>query len=70
MSYEVKTPLLLESVAAARAAISGIRDSSLEPPHANSILSGARTLQSAVAHDLKVRLLAPKIEALERRAAA
>lgn len=67
--YEVKTPIVLESVEAARIAISGIRDGSLEPSHANVLVRGARALQGAVAVDIRARMAGPKIDALEQRVA-
>lgn len=67
MSYEVKTQLLLESVAAARVVINGVQDGSIEMATATRILSGARVLQSAVAHDIRVRLAEPKIRAMEAK---
>jgi hypothetical protein len=67
MSYEIKTPLLIESVEAARAVITGVQNGEMEPATAMRILSGARVLQSAVAADIKARLAAPKIAAQEAK---
>ncbi|HZT90361.1 MAG TPA: hypothetical protein VFA12_20640 [Stellaceae bacterium] len=67
MSYEIRTPVVLESVEAARAAISGIRDGSLEPRHAAIVVSGARALQAAVVTDIRARLADPKIRAQEAK---
>ena len=67
MSYEVKTPLILESVDAARAAIAGIQDGSLEPRQASIVVGGARALQSAVTVDIKARMAGPKIAAQEAK---
>lgn len=63
--YEIKTPIILESVEAAREAITGIRRGSLEPRHAAVLISGARALQAGIATDIKARLALPKIEAQE-----
>lgn len=68
--YEVKTPLLLESVEAARAAISGIIKGGMESKQAAVVVSGARALQNAVTVDLKARLAAPKIDRTEAAAQA
>lgn len=67
MSYEVKTPLLVESIAAAREAIAGIRTGAMDAATAARMLTGARALQTAVLADIRVRLAAPKIEAQEER---
>lgn len=67
MIYEIKTPLIMESVEAARAAIEGIQDGSLEPRHASILISGARSFQSAVSTDIKARMAAPKIAAQEAK---
>jgi hypothetical protein len=64
-NYEIKTPIVNESVEAARAAIVGIRTGSLEPRHAAIMISGARALQSAVSTDIRARLAEPKIAAQE-----
>ena len=65
MTYEIKTPIVQESVIAARAAISGIQNGVLEPRHAAVMVSGARALQSAVATDIRARMAAPRIAAQE-----
>jgi hypothetical protein len=65
MTYEIRTPIVSESVEAARAAIAGIQSGALEPRHAAIMISGARALQSAVATDIKARIAAPKIAAQE-----
>jgi hypothetical protein len=67
MSYEVKTPLLLESIEAARAVIRGAQDGSMASSDRKDILGGARTLQSAVAHDIRARLADPRIRAQEAK---
>lgn len=67
MSYEIRTPIISESVEAARVAIAGIQDGSLEPRNAAIVISGARALQSAVATDIKARLAAPRIAAQEAK---
>lgn len=67
MSYEVRTPLLVESVEAARAVIAGVQTGEMEAQTATRVLSGARVLQSAVSTDIKARLAAPKIAAQEAR---
>jgi hypothetical protein len=67
MTYEVKTPLILESVTAARAAISGIQDGSMEPRFASVVLAGARVLQGAVREDIRARLADPRIRAQEAK---
>lgn len=65
--YEVKTPLLCESVEAARAVIRGVQTGEMEAAAAMRVLSGARVLQTAVSTDIKARLAAPKIAAQEAR---
>lgn len=65
MTYQIKTPIVQESVIAARAAISGIQNGALEPRHAAVIVSGARALQSAVTTDIRARMAAPRIAAQE-----
>jgi hypothetical protein len=70
MAYEVKTPLIQESVEAARAAIIGIQTGALEPRQASILVSGARAFQSAVTTDLKARIMLPKITMLEAKAGA
>jgi hypothetical protein len=65
--YEIKTPLLAESVEAARAVIAGMQTGEMEPAVASRVLSGARVLQAAVATDIKARLAAPKIAAQEAK---
>lgn len=65
--YEVRTPLLLESVEAARAVIRGVQTGEIDVATATRILSGARALQQAVAIDVKARLAAPKIAAQEAK---
>lgn len=67
MTYEIKTPLVAESVVAVRAAITGIQDGSLEPRHAGILVNGAKALQSAVSTDIKARMAAPKIAANEAK---
>ncbi|MDA8253011.1 MAG: hypothetical protein M0Z28_28110 [Rhodospirillales bacterium] len=68
--YEIKTPIVNESVTAARAAIAGITSGAMEPKQAGTIISGARALQNAVNVDLKVRLAAPKIAMIEKEQAS
>jgi hypothetical protein len=65
--YEVKTPLLVESVDAARAVIRGVQTGEMEAATATRVLSGARVLQSAVSTDIKARIAAPKIAAQEAK---
>ncbi len=67
MAYEVKTPLLLESIEAARAVIKGAQDGSIAAADRRDILGGARTLQSAVSHDIRARLADPRIRAQEAK---
>lgn len=67
MSYEVKTPLLCESVEAARAVIRGVQTGEMEAATATRVLSGARVLQTAVSTDIKARIAAPRIAAQEAR---
>jgi hypothetical protein len=67
MTYEVKTPLIVESVTAARSAITGLQDGSMEPRFAALVISGARTLQSAVREDIRARLAEPRIRAQEAK---
>jgi hypothetical protein len=67
MSYEVKTPLLLESIEAARVVIRGAQDGSMASADRKDVLGGARTLQSAVAHDIRARLADPRIRAQEAK---
>ena len=66
-TYEITTPLIAKSVEAARAAIAGIQDGSLEPRHAAILISGARAFQNAVSTDIKARIAAPKISAQEAK---
>lgn len=67
MSYEVKTPLLCESVDAARAVIRGVQTGEMDAATATRVLSGARVLQTAVSTDVKARQAAPKIAAQEAK---
>jgi len=67
MTYEVKTPLLLESIEAARMVIRGAQDGSIASTDRRDILGGARALQSAVAHDIRARLADPRIRAQEAK---
>ena len=67
MTYEVKTPLLLESVDAARAVITGVQTGAMEAATATRVLSGARVLQSAVSTDIRARLAGPRIAAQEAK---
>jgi hypothetical protein len=67
MAYEVKTPLLLESIAAARQVISACSDGSIAPSERRDMLAGARALQNAVAHDIRARLMEPRIRAQEAK---
>lgn len=67
MSYEIRTPLLIESVEAARAVITGVQTGQMEAATATRVLSGARVLQTAVSTDIKARLAAPKIAAQEAK---
>jgi hypothetical protein len=67
LAYEVKTPLLLESIEAARSVISAAKDGSMAMAERRDILSGARALQSAVAHDIRARLADPRIRAQEAK---
>ncbi len=65
--YEIRTPLLVESVEAARAVIHGVQSGEMEASTATRVLSGARVLQTAVSTDIKARLAAPKIAAQEAK---
>jgi hypothetical protein len=65
MAYEIRTPIVKESVEAARAAIAGIQSGALEPRHAAVMISGSRALQSAVTTDIRARIADPKITAQE-----
>jgi hypothetical protein len=67
MAYEVRTPLLLESIEAARTVIGATKDGSMAPAERRDLLSGARVLQSAVAHDIRARLADPRIRAQEAK---
>ncbi len=67
MTYEVKTPLLIESVEVARAVIRGVQDGSMEMATATRVLSGARILQTAVSSDIRARLADPRIRAQEAK---
>jgi hypothetical protein len=65
--YEIRTPLLRESVDAARAVINGVQDGSMEMQTATRVLSAARVLQSAVSTDIRTRLAAPRIASQEAK---
>ena len=67
MSYEVKTPLVMEAVDAARAAVVGIQAGTLEARAAGVVLGGARVYLSAVNTDIKARIAEPKILAAEAK---
>lgn len=67
MAYDIQTPLLLESVDAARAVIRGVQTGEMEVATATRVLSGARVLQAAVVADIKARLAAPRIAAQEAK---
>ena len=67
MTYQITTPIVQESIDAARSAIMGLQNGSLEPRHASVIVGAARTLQSAVSTDIKARIAAPKIAAQEAK---
>jgi hypothetical protein len=70
MAYEVKTPVLLESIQAARAVIKGLQDGAMEPKEGTVILGGVKALQGAVREDVRARLAAPRIAAHEAKASA
>lgn len=65
MSYEIGTPILRESVEMARRAAEGVLAGAMEPKHANTVLSAARTFQGAVRTDVQARLARPRIERFE-----
>lgn len=67
MSYEIKTPLIAESVDALRYAIDGIKTGALDARPAGVIISGAKGLQSAIGIDIKARLADPKIRLAEAK---
>jgi len=67
MAYEVRTPLLLESIAAARFVIDAAKTGSMAPAERRDILSGGRLLQTAVAHDIRARVADPRIRAQEAK---
>lgn len=67
MNYEVRTPILQESVEAARSVIIGVQDGSMEMTTATRVLSAARVFQSAVSTDIRARLAAPRIAAQEAK---
>lgn len=70
MSFDVRIPILRESVENARAVIAGVQDGSMERYQANHVLGGTRLLQTAVKIELAVRLAEPKLEAAAARAAS
>lgn len=67
MTYAVSTPLLLESVDAARSVIDGVQSGAMEAMTATRVLAAARVLQTAVSTDIRARLAAPKIAAQEAK---
>jgi hypothetical protein len=67
MSYEVNTPLLIETVEAARSVIAGVQNGAMDGGIATRILAGARVLQAAVSIDIKARLADPRIRAQEAK---
>lgn len=67
MSYEVKTPVLIEAIDVARHIVKGIKDGSLEIKEANALNGAARQMTAAVSADVRARLAAPKIHAHEAR---
>lgn len=67
MSYEVKTPMLLEAADAARAVISGLLSGSMEAKDANALNGAAAKLIGVVSNDVKARLAAPRIAAYEAK---
>lgn len=67
MSYEIKTPMLIEAADAARAVIAGISTGTMDPREAREINSAAAKLISVVSTDVKARLAAPKITAHEAK---
>jgi hypothetical protein len=67
MVYEVKTPLLLESIDAARLVIAAAKNGSIAPAERRDILMGARALQTAVVHDITARKAEPIIRAQEAK---
>lgn len=68
VTYEVKTPVLVESIDFARAAAQGILGGSLEGRQASAIVGAARAMQGAVSTDLKARLAAPKLDRIGEEA--
>ena len=67
MTYQIKTPMLAESAEIALTCAKAVMSGALEPKLANSAISGARAVQSAVRVDVTTRLAAPKIAFLEAK---
>jgi hypothetical protein len=70
MTYEVKTPMLLEAADMARAAFRGVTSGAMDPKEANVANGSADKLIKVVGGDVRARLSAPKIAAFEARAAS
>lgn len=65
MAYDVKTPMLLEAAQAARDAINGIRNGSMERGDAMVLCGAAGRLIGVVSADIRARLAEPRIRAYE-----
>lgn len=70
MPFEVKTPALAQSLADLRHAADGLRAGSIEAKDANALSGAADKTRRVVETELKVRLSAPKLAALEAASAA
>lgn len=67
MAYEVKTPILLETINVARAVIQGAQDGTIIAADRRDMLGGARVIQSAVRDDIRARLADPRVRAQEAK---
>lgn len=67
--FEIKTPDLAHARDALKDVLSSVKKQEMDNKTANTIVSAANGLRSAVAADLRVRLAAPRLAELEQAAA-
>lgn len=67
MAYEVKTPVLRESIDCLRTVRTGLLNGGMELGTARALTASERALHGAIRADIHARLVAPKIAFLEAK---
>jgi hypothetical protein len=67
MSYEVKTPALIEAIDIARDVARQVKGGTMEAKDASILNNAAGKIVSAVSADVRARLAEPKIRAYEAK---